>query len=98
MRFVLFRRSAVISGQHCSRRRLGGQPEKLSSRRHLVLLAFKNIPSRTESLHLQPNAYQVLTKYLTHFAAVSGFSCPTVYPHLQFFTRQLNLEAILIDL
>src|ERR1700756_1351765 len=35
MRFVLFRRSAVITGQHRSRRRLGSQPEELSSRRHL---------------------------------------------------------------
>jgi hypothetical protein len=35
MHFVPFRRSTVISGQHRSRRRLSGQPEELSSRRHL---------------------------------------------------------------
>jgi hypothetical protein len=35
MHFVLFRRSTVIARQHRSRRRLGSQPEELSSRRHL---------------------------------------------------------------
>jgi hypothetical protein len=35
MHVVLFRCSAVITGQHCSRRRLGSEPKKLSSRRHL---------------------------------------------------------------
>jgi hypothetical protein len=34
MHLILFRRSTVITGQHGSRRRLGGQPEKLSSCRH----------------------------------------------------------------
>jgi hypothetical protein len=35
MHFVLFRRGTVITAQHRSRRRLGSQPEELSSRRHL---------------------------------------------------------------